>query len=93
MDSAIPIEDMDAQLTEWGSKLDQMAMKARRDNSDSGKGKLMRVTDLRSMRARTQTRLADFRASEPGSVKWQELKTAVEGAFQTLSRAIGTLRR
>jgi len=91
--AGIAVEDMDAQLKDWGTHLDHLAMKARRDNSDSGKKASMRITDLRSLRARAQTRLADFRSTEPGTERWQDLKTAVEGAFKTLSQAIRTLRR
>lgn len=86
------LEEMDTTLRQWGLKLDNLTSAAHRAKSERMKGALMRITDLRSRRGRAQSRLAELRASEPGTEAWHALRLTLTQAFKSLADAIRTVR-
>lgn len=80
------IDKMEAQLREWGAKIDEL--KAKTDKAEAGaKIECMKQLDsLKAKRDAAQTKLGEIRAA--GEEAWESLKTGVEGAWSELKAAI-----
>lgn len=80
------LEKMEAQLREWGAKID--VLKAKADKAEAGaKIEYMKQLDsLKAKRDAAQTKLGEIRAA--GEEAWESLKTGVEGAWSELKAAI-----
>jgi len=76
------LEKMEAQLREWGAKIDEL--KAKADKAEAG-AKIEGMKQLDSLKAKrdaAQSKLGEIKAA--GEEAWEILKTGVESAWSEL---------
>ena len=80
------IDKMEAQLREWGAKIDELKAKADKAKTGAKIEYMKQLDSLKDKRDAEQTKLGEIRAA--GEEAWESLKTGVEGAWSELKAAI-----
>lgn len=81
---------MEAQLKQWGARLDGLIAKAAGAGADVKADYRKRVDDLKAKCQGAQARLDEARAA--GSGKWKTLKTGVQSALKDIEAAFRGLK-
>jgi uncharacterized protein YjbJ (UPF0337 family) len=76
---------MEAQLAQWGSRLDEMVAKAEKMGADVKADYHKRLDDLKEKYRATQTKLTDLKNA--GFEKWETLENGLEKAWKDLEAA------
>lgn len=76
---------MEAQLREWGAKIDELATKAEKAGAEVKADYRQRLEELKVKRATAQARLDELKGA--GNQKWLTLKSGLEAAWKDLEIA------
>lgn len=79
-------EKMEAQLKEWGAKIDELKAKAEKAEADAKLEYHKRIDGLQAKRNAAEAKLAEVKAS--GEETWENLKEGVEGAWNEFKSAV-----
>lgn len=82
---------MEAQLSHWGAKLDELVAKAEEAGEEVKSDYRKRIDDLRAKHQAAHLKLAEFKAA--GSGKWDHFKIGVESAWSELENAFKELKQ
>ena len=80
---------MEAELKQWGVRLDKLLTKADAAGTDAKIDYRKRLDDLREKYINAERRLAELKAA--GSNKWDSFKDGVESAWSELAKAFTKL--
>lgn len=80
---------MEAQLEQWGAKLDELVARAEAAGEDALSDGRKRVKELKAQHASARAKLEDLKAA--GSDRWTILKQGVESAWAELESAFSKL--
>jgi DNA repair exonuclease SbcCD ATPase subunit len=80
----------EAQLKQWGAKLDQLVAKAEKAGAEMKIERRKRIDDLKAKYQAAQAKLAELKAA--GGEKWGVLKTGVESAWNELEAAFKKMK-
>ena len=80
---------MEAELAQWGAKLDELLAKADAAGTEAKIDYRKRLDDLREKYINAERRLAELKAA--GSSKWDTFKDGVESAWSELAKAFTKL--
>ena len=83
------IEKMQAQLVEWGAKIDELATSAEKAGAEAKADTKKRLSDLKEKRAAAQAKLDELKAA--GSDKWASFKVGMETTWKDLESAFKEL--
>ena len=81
---------MEAELRQWGAKLDELVAKAEKAGAEVKIDQRRRIDDLKAKVQAAQSKLDEVRTA--GSERWETLKTGVESAWSELELAFKKLR-
>ena len=81
---------MEAQLRQWGAKLDELVAKAEKAGAAVKIDQRKRIDDLKAKYRVAQSKLCELKAA--GSEKWATLKTGVESAWKDLEAAFKKMK-
>jgi peptidoglycan hydrolase CwlO-like protein len=81
---------LEAQLKQWGARLDELVAKADRAGTAARIDNRKRIDDLKAKVHAAQAKLDEVKAA--GSEKWETLKTGVESAWSELELAFKKLK-
>ena len=87
----VNVEKMEAQLKEWGKKIDELAVKADTAGAQVKADYRKYVDDLKAKRTVAQSKLDELKAA--GSEKWEVFKSGVESAWKDLESTFKTLKK
>jgi len=79
-------ERIEAQLKEWGVKIDELKAKAERSKVELKMKYEKQIEDLRVQKETLEKRLQEFR--ESGGETWEHLKTGIEKGFDELKDSV-----
>lgn len=79
-------EKMEAQLKEWGAKIDELKAKAEKAEADAKLEYHKRIDGLQAKRNAVEAKLAEVKAS--GEEAWENLKDGAERAWNELRSAV-----
>jgi hypothetical protein len=80
----------EAQLKNWGARLDQIIAKAEKVNIEANAAQRQRIDDLKTKYQAAQSKFAEYRTA--GCEKWDTFKTGVETAWSDLEAAFKKLK-
>jgi hypothetical protein len=80
---------MEAQLKQWGAKLDELAAKAEEVGAGTKLDYRKRIDDLRAKHEAAHARLHELKTA--GSARWEALKASAESAWNELEIALKKL--
>lgn len=80
---------MEAQLAQWGARLDELVASAKEAEPEAESDYHKRVDELKAKYHDAQAKLAEVRAA--GSDKWETIKEGVESAWYELEIAFKKL--
>ncbi len=80
------IAKMEAQLREWGGKIDELGAKADKAEASAKIEYAKLVDSLKAKRDAARQKLGEIKAA--GEDAWESLKTGVEGAWGELKSAV-----
>ena len=80
------IDKMEAQLREWGTKIDELKAKADKAEASAKIEYMKQLDSLKAKRDAARTKLGEIRAA--GEDAWESMKSGVEGAWSELKSAI-----
>jgi hypothetical protein len=84
------VEDMEAELKQWGARLDKLMTEAHSARADVKKSDhRKRLDDLREKYLAAEERFAELKAA--GSGKWEIFQGGVEAAWRELATAFTRL--
>ena len=81
---------MEAELRQWGAKLDELVAKAEKAGAEVKIDQRRRIDDLKAKYQVAQSKLCELKAA--GSEKWATLKTGVESAWKDLEAAFKKMK-
>jgi hypothetical protein len=81
---------MEAELRQWGAKLDGLVAKAEKAGAAVKIDQRKRIDDLKAKYQVAQSKLCELKAA--GSEKWATLKTGVESAWKDLEAAFKKMK-
>jgi thiamine monophosphate kinase len=81
---------LEAQLKQWGARLDQVVAKAEKVGMEVNAEKRKRLDELKAKYQAAQSKLGEFKAA--GGEKWETFKTGVETAWSDLEAAFKKLK-
>ena len=81
---------LEAQLKQWGARLDQVVAKVEKVGTEVNAEKRQRVDELKAKYQAAQSKFGELKAA--GSEKWDTLKTGVETAWSDLEAAFKKLK-
>jgi hypothetical protein len=81
---------MEAELRQWGAKLDELVAKAEKAGTEMKIDQRKRIDDLKAKYQVAQSKLGELKAA--GSEKWATLKTGVESAWKDLEAAFKKMK-
>jgi len=81
---------LEAQLKQWGAKLDHLVAKAEKAGAEVKIERAKLIDDLKTKYQAAQTKLAELKAA--GGEKWEVLKTGVESAWSELEACFKKLK-
>lgn len=84
------IGKLEAQLSHWGAKLDELVTKAEQGGAEAKHDTRRRIDELKAKHRAAQAKLEEFKAA--GSVRWDQFKTGVESACSELENAFKALK-
>jgi nucleotide-binding universal stress UspA family protein len=77
---------IEAQLKEWGAKIDELKAKAERSKVELKMKYEKQIEDLRAQKESLEKRLQEFK--ESGEETWEHLKTGIEKGFDELKDSV-----
>jgi hypothetical protein len=81
---------MEAQLKQWGARLDQIVAKAAKAGTEVNVERHKRVDELKAKYQAAQAKFGEFKTA--GGEKWETFKTGVETAWKDLEAAFKNLK-
>jgi len=84
------IEKMEAQIKEWGAKIESLVAKGEMAGEHVRADYRRRVEELRVQGVEAQARFDEFKAA--GSETWEAFRTGIEGAWKDLESALKEIR-
>jgi hypothetical protein len=81
---------MEAQLSHWGAKLDELVAKAEEAGGEVKVDYRKRIDELKAKHQAAHSKLEEFKAA--GNGKWEHFKTGVESAWVELENAFKELK-
>ena len=81
---------LEAQLKQWGAKLDQLVAKAEKAGAEVKIERRKYIDDLKAKVQAARSKLAEVKAA--GGEKWGVLKTGVESAWNEIEAAFKKLK-
>jgi hypothetical protein len=81
---------MEAELRQWGAKLDELVAKVEKAGADVKIEQRKRLDDLKAKYQVAQAKVCEVKAA--GSEKWATLKTGVESAWKDLEAAFKKMK-
>lgn len=84
------IEKMDAQIKEWGAKIESLLARAEMAGEHVKADYRRQVEELKAKRLDAQARLDEFRAA--GGEAWEAFRTGLEGAWKDLETSLKNIR-
>jgi uncharacterized coiled-coil DUF342 family protein len=82
---------MEAQLKEWGAKIDEMVSKVDAAGVEAKKQTLQQIAELKAKHQATQTKLDALKSATDD--KWDTIKIGVERAWNDLETAFKKLTK
>jgi len=83
------VEKMEAELKQWGARLDKLMTQAHATSADVKTDYRKRLDDLRQKYVAAEKRFAELKAA--GSGKWENFQGSVEAAWSELATAFTRL--
>jgi len=83
------VEKMEAELKQWGARLDKLVTQAHATSADVKVDYRKRLDDLRAKYVAAENRFAELKAA--GSGKWESFQGRVEDAWRELATAFTRL--
>ena len=81
---------LEAQLKQWGARLDQVVAKVEKVGTEVNAEKRQRVDELKAKYQAAQSKFGEFKTA--GCEKWETFKTGVETAWSDLEAAFKKLK-
>ena len=81
---------MEAQLKQWGARLDQIVAKANKVGTEVNDEKCQGVNELKAKYHAAQSKLVEYRAA--GCEKWETFKAGLETTWSDLEAAFKKLK-
>jgi len=85
------IGKLEAQLSHWGAKLDELVAKAEESGAEAKADYRKHIDDLKAKHRAAHAKLEEFKAA--GNGKWEHFKIGVESAWSELENAFKALKR
>jgi TolA-binding protein len=83
------IAKMEAQLVEWGRKIDELAAKTEKTTAEAKADQRKRLQELKAKRRAAQERLDELKSA--GGEKWETFKVGIEAAWKDVEVAFKEL--
>jgi hypothetical protein len=80
---------LEAQLSHWGAKLDELVSKAEEGTEEARVDYRKRINELRTKHDAAHKKLEEFKVA--GAEKWTHFKVGIEGAWGELENAFRSL--
>ena len=77
---------MEAQLQEWGAKIDELTVKAEHATADAKAKYHEQIQILQTKREAAQNRLNELKNASGGA--WEDLKSGMENAWNDMKQAV-----
>jgi hypothetical protein len=84
------IGKLEAQLSHWGAKLDELVTKAEEGGAEVKHDYRKHIHELKAKQRAAHLKLEEFKAA--GDVKWEQFKTGIESACYELENAFKALK-
>ncbi len=81
---------LEAQLREWGARIDELKAKAKKAKADAKIEYLEQIEKLHAQQSAAQAMLQEFQQS--GEQTWKELKPRLDRAWKDLKNAVDHAR-
>ena len=84
------VQKLHAKLDEWNAEIDKLMARADKAEADSRVEYQKQIDILRDKRAHAEQKLNEVR--EAGSGAWEDLKSGVQGAWDSMEEALKSAR-
>jgi len=82
------IQKLHAKIDEWNADIDKLAVKAQQAETHARNEYQQQIDALKRQRREVETKLADLKRS--GEDAWEDLKSGLDLAFESMNEAIGS---
>jgi hypothetical protein len=84
------IGKLETQLEQWGTKLDELVVRAEAAGAEAKDDSLKRLAELKTKHQAAQARLDEFKVA--GAEKWETFKGGIENAWHEIETAFKKLK-